>query len=136
LTLSPGYKVHWHFDNHESFESEYIRFHVPIITNPRAIVRVASEVLHMKKGVVCTCDFGFPHSLRNDGDESRTHLVFDVKKKGLPAEIAEMFDLYAVANKKAKDNCQFLYKNLFNKAFQIKFYCRVLRRKIKNIFFK
>ena len=38
LTLFPGYKVHWHFDNHESFESEYIRFHIPIVTNPRAIV--------------------------------------------------------------------------------------------------
>ena len=87
----------------------------------------------MKKGVVCTCDFGFPHSLRNDGDEPRTHLVFDVEKKELSTEMAEMFNLYATANSKAKRSCQFFYSNLFNKAFQMKFYYRVLRRKIKNL---
>lgn len=132
LTLMPGYKVHWHYDNDESFSSNYIRCHIPLITNKGAVIWIGNQKIHMKLGQLIACDFGFPHKLMNFGKTPRTHLVFDVEKKEISSKFGIDFNNLAHENQKSKEISQLLYDILFNKLFQIKFYYRVLKNKINN----
>lgn len=132
LTLMPGYKVHWHYDDDESFDSDYIRCHIPIVTNKMAIIWVGNQRIHMPSGKIMTCDFGFPHKLINLGEYPRTHLVFDVKKSEISKKFKIDFEAFSISNRQAKKISQALYNIFFNRLFQLKFYYRVAKNKIKN----
>lgn len=134
LTLNPGYKVFWHVDDNESFGQEYLRFHVPVITNPRAKMWIANKVFHVSDGL-WTFDFGFPHRLRNDGSASRTHLVFDVKADTLAIskEQISLINDIARSNISEKKKCKEMYERLFLRFVMIKFYYLVLKAKIRKL---
>ncbi len=53
------------------------RIHVPIITNDKVLFLVGGETRNMKIGEVCEINNATVHSVANNGDESRTHLIID-----------------------------------------------------------
>lgn len=55
------------------------RVHVPLQTNPKAYF-ITDEPLHMQLGKVYVVDPSKPHSVVNEGDTDRIHLMFDVKE--------------------------------------------------------
>jgi len=54
------------------------RFHLPIVTNPRAEVMLDGSAYHLAVGVIHFVHHGRVHSARNGGDEPRIHLVWDL----------------------------------------------------------
>ena len=60
------------------------RIHIPIVTNPNCIFTVGDESIHMKEGEIWEINNDKqPHSVINDGDEDRIHLIFDWCEKPL-----------------------------------------------------
>ncbi len=53
------------------------RIHVPIITNDDVVICIGGESRNMKIGEVCEINNATVHSVVNDGDEPRTHLIID-----------------------------------------------------------
>ena len=53
------------------------RIHVPIITNDDVVICIGGECRNMKIGEVCEINNATVHSVTNNGDESRTHLIID-----------------------------------------------------------
>jgi len=54
------------------------RVHVPLVTNEKAIVTVGGVDYHMGIGWSWDFDLFTKHSVRNDLDEDRIHLLIDV----------------------------------------------------------
>ena len=79
LSLAPGENIHWHFDTSESVDLKYMRFHIPIWTNPGVRFQISHEDQRWQPGEVWYGEFSFPHRLVNQGAEPRLHLVFDLK---------------------------------------------------------
>ena len=53
------------------------RIHVPIITNDDVVICIGGESRNMKIGEVCEINNATVHSVTNNGDEPRTHLIID-----------------------------------------------------------
>jgi hypothetical protein len=53
------------------------RFHLPVTTNPAAELMLDGDVYHLEVGSVFFVNNGCVHRARNDGEETRTHLVWD-----------------------------------------------------------
>ena len=131
LTLEPGYKVFWHIDSEESFDSEFIRFHIPLVTNIKAFMWIANKRFNIPFGELWCFDFGFPHRLANKGNFRRTHLVFDIKKNSINnLKLLQKINLAASKNLYAKNKCAFYYQKTFNQFFIFKFYIRVIKNKV------
>jgi hypothetical protein len=80
MALQPGANIYWHYDFHESIDTEFnARLHVPIITNPGVQVQICHEDQVWRPGELWYADFSFPHRLRNRGEDERIHLVLDLK---------------------------------------------------------
>lgn len=58
------------------------RIHIPIITNPDCIFIVGDDTLHMKEGEIWEMNNDKKrHSVHNNGDEDRVHLIIDWAEK-------------------------------------------------------
>ncbi|WP_147113032.1 aspartyl/asparaginyl beta-hydroxylase domain-containing protein [Tateyamaria sp. syn59] len=77
LVLHPGAAIGEHTDEAAENTPDQIRLHVPIITNDKVEFIVDGERLRLSPGEVWYVDTLRPHSLRNDGDAARVHLVID-----------------------------------------------------------
>lgn len=55
-----------------------VRLHIPITTNDKVKFHLGREVFHLRVGRLYYLDFTRPHSVRNDGDESRIHLILEL----------------------------------------------------------
>ena len=64
---------------------EVSRVHVPIGTNPAVLFTVVNETRHLAAGRMYVVDVSQRHSVVNDGDSDRIHLVFDVCSFRTPA---------------------------------------------------
>jgi hypothetical protein len=53
------------------------RFHLPLRTNPSAQLMLDGAVHHLQEGTIYFVNNGCVHWARNDGEETRTHLVWD-----------------------------------------------------------
>lgn len=56
-----------------------VRLHVPVYTNDKVIFYVGREKFHMKEGHIYYVNFSKVHSVRNDGNSMRIHLVIDLE---------------------------------------------------------
>ena len=88
--LDPGAILHPHRDLTGASMNNRIRFHVPIITNPNVEFIVNNEKIKMNPGDLWCLDTSYLHSVRNDGFESRVHIIIEcnlnsVIKKKLPS---------------------------------------------------
>jgi hypothetical protein len=82
LRLSSGAIIKEHKDSELDFWNGLVRFHIPIITNEHVDFRVAGQRLNMKVGELWFADFSKTHSVRNEGETDRIHLVIDCEVNG------------------------------------------------------
>lgn len=55
----------------------YRRSHIPIVTNPAVHFVIDGERKHLRAGEVCEINHWREHTVRNDGETDRVHLVVD-----------------------------------------------------------
>lgn len=60
--------------------TQIIRFHIPIITNPRCIMYSGTVAAHITPGTIAHVDISQFHSAINAGFHARFHLVIDLKR--------------------------------------------------------
>jgi quercetin dioxygenase-like cupin family protein len=80
--LTPGAVINAHYDVGAAVSClafGQVRLHVPIVTNDRVTFFVGGEELRMQAGRLYYVNFSKRHSVRNDGDQARIHLVMDLK---------------------------------------------------------
>lgn len=80
LKLSPGSIIHEHTDPMASYEEGYMRLHIPILSNRQVEFKVNKELVFMKPGECWYVNFTLPHSVINNGNSDRIHLVIDAKR--------------------------------------------------------
>lgn len=76
LFLAPGKKIGKHRDNF-SIRTGLVRLHIPITTNDKVIFYLGGEQMHWKEGELWYGNFNQIHSVENQSDETRVHLVLD-----------------------------------------------------------
>ena len=77
LRLGAGAKILEHRDFKLGFEDGVARIHIPVATNPQVVFRLGGEDLEMKEGEAWYLNFNLPHSVENNGEKDRVHLVLD-----------------------------------------------------------
>ncbi|MBZ3904626.1 MULTISPECIES: aspartyl/asparaginyl beta-hydroxylase domain-containing protein [Streptomyces] len=77
MSLAPGVEVPEHRDTPTGLLYGFVRLHVPIRTNPGAVLRIDGKEHRWRPGSLWYGDFGRPHSVVNTGDRARVHLVVD-----------------------------------------------------------
>lgn len=77
--LPPGSKVLPHYDPVESADFGYLRIHIPIRTDKNVKFRLGFVRRKWQQGECWYGDFTFPHSVMNDSDISRVHLIVDLQ---------------------------------------------------------
>ncbi len=76
VRLRSGGAIDEHTDNNFSLTHSH-RVHVPLITNDKVQFVVGSESVHMAAGTIYEINNRRLHSVRNDGDADRIHLILD-----------------------------------------------------------
>lgn len=77
LNLAVGAQIKPHSDHCLGYEDGFFRLHIPIITNPDVIFILDDERLIMNEGECWYINANFTHSVANNGNEDRIHLVID-----------------------------------------------------------
>lgn len=77
MRLDPGSVIKTHVDADLSFDQGWARLHVPVTTNPGVEFLVNGTAVTMKEGECWYLRLSDPHSVRNDGDTPRVHIVID-----------------------------------------------------------
>ncbi|PRY41655.1 aspartyl/asparaginyl beta-hydroxylase domain-containing protein [Umezawaea tangerina] len=77
MALAPGVSVEEHADTPLGLLYGYVRLHIPLVTNPGAVLVLDGVEQRWQPGTLWYGDFERPHSLRNTGDRTRIHLVAD-----------------------------------------------------------
>lgn len=77
LSLAPGSEIKEHSDPHTAYEYGVFRLHVPVQNGGRVSFLVDGCGLDMKPGECWYASFHLPHSVKNNGDARRIHLVID-----------------------------------------------------------
>lgn len=77
LNLKPGSVIKEHTDYNLGYEDGIFRIHIPIITNEKVHFFINSKEIKMLPSECWYGNFNLPHSVRNDGETERIHLVMD-----------------------------------------------------------
>jgi hypothetical protein len=77
--MEPGARVRWHRDASHSIDLQTVRLHMPVVTAPSSTIRICHETAHWPAGQLWYADFSFPHSVQNDWNRPRVHLIFDLR---------------------------------------------------------
>lgn len=77
LFLPPNKKIGEHKDSAFSWRKGLVRLHIPIITHEDVIMNISGKRCQWKEGEFWFGDFHQPHSLHNQSDITRVHLVID-----------------------------------------------------------
>ena len=96
LKLNAGAFIKEHRDADLSFEKGEIRLHIPVITNDYVEFYLDKERMHLKEGECWYLNFNLLHSIINNSNTDRIHLVVDATVNDW---VKELFALPA-ANKK------------------------------------
>lgn len=72
--IMPGHVIPAHRD----VQDHVTRVHVPITTNEQAKVHFGNESFHMQVGTAYLFNTEELHTIRNDGETPRIHLMFDI----------------------------------------------------------
>ena len=79
--LAAGHDIPSHTDGAGS-NLQVHKVHVPLISNPDAVMCVGSDQQHLKVGWAYEVNNIAPHGVRNEGSEDRVHLIFEVHEGG------------------------------------------------------
>ncbi|MCX2452637.1 aspartyl/asparaginyl beta-hydroxylase domain-containing protein [Pedobacter sp. PLR] len=77
LALAPGSVIKPHRDRGCSYPEGSFRIHIPIVTNSGVHFIINEQRLHLQEGECWYLDFNETHSIVNEGDETRVHLIID-----------------------------------------------------------
>lgn len=77
LRLGAGSVIHEHRDPGAAYADGFFRVHIPVTSNAQTHFVVDRHALTMQPGECWYANFSLPHSVRNDGDTDRVHLVID-----------------------------------------------------------
>lgn len=77
MALAPGVSVPEHSDTPIGLPYGYVRLHIPLVTNPGAVLVMDGTEQRWQPGTLWYADFDRSHSVRNEGDRARIHLVAD-----------------------------------------------------------
>ncbi|MDQ0639581.1 hypothetical protein QF042_003146 [Pedobacter sp. W3I1] len=77
LALHPGAEIKPHRDRGCNYEAGVLRIHIPIQTNNQLKFIVGGEQLKLAEGSCWYIDFNQSHSIINEGENVRVHLVID-----------------------------------------------------------
>lgn len=94
--MAPHMAINAHRDINDEVASVafgQVRLHLPIATNEKVLFLVGKEILQMAPGRLYYADFAKNHAVRNDGDEVRVHLFFELKMNDWLKEIFPKFTL-------------------------------------------
>lgn len=75
--LDPGASLHPHRDLTGATLNNRIRFHVPVITNPKVEFIVDGDKVVMRPGDLWCLDTSYVHSVKNSGDDARVHIIVE-----------------------------------------------------------
>lgn len=78
--MAPESMQHEHRDQSGNLLFGISRIHIPLRTNPEAILRIERKDYHLPAGEVWAIDTSGRHAAVNGGTENRVHLVIDVKR--------------------------------------------------------
>ncbi|MBO3699053.1 aspartyl/asparaginyl beta-hydroxylase domain-containing protein [Roseivirga sp. E12] len=78
MRLGAGYEVPVHSDTNEYWDKR-VRIHIPLVTSKSVFFTCDGTEVVMAPGEVWTFDNWRRHGVRNEGTESRIHLVFDTE---------------------------------------------------------
>ena len=79
VSLKPSGWVDWHIDEGE-YAEKHDRFHLPIVTNPGAMLYSGSNQMSPACGILTWINNRQPHCAVNLGKTPRVHLILDVRK--------------------------------------------------------
>jgi hypothetical protein len=74
--VMPGHAIPEHVDKEPP--TWWGRVHVPLLSNPQSVFCVGGRAHHLRAGRAYLVNTEAPHSVRNDGETPRVHLMFDV----------------------------------------------------------
>ncbi|MDE2595697.1 MAG: aspartyl/asparaginyl beta-hydroxylase domain-containing protein [Sphingomonadales bacterium] len=77
MKLTPGSTIKPHHDNDLSIGHGSVRLHIPVRTNPQVDFRLNQRRVDMAPGSCWFLRLADVHSIVNDGDTDRVHLVID-----------------------------------------------------------
>jgi len=76
VRLNPGGEITPHQDKNFSLAHSH-RVHIPVVTSEKVLFTVGNETINMKEGEIIEINNRRMHSVRNDGKDSRVHLILD-----------------------------------------------------------
>lgn len=77
MKLDAGAVIKPHSDPDLNFEEGELRIHIPVITNDQLYFYLEEEILKMEEGSCWYMNLSLQHSVRNEGNTARVHLVID-----------------------------------------------------------
>lgn len=81
INLPKNKKILPHIDSGNEHFFKTNRIHIPIVTNDKCQFTVSDETIHMKEGYVWEINNSLKtHSVDNDGDTDRIHLLIDFQR--------------------------------------------------------
>ncbi len=79
MKLGPGSRIKEHTDHDLSAESGTARLHIPIVTNAGVDFKLNGTRVVLGEGECWYLRLSDPHSVENNGESDRVHLVIDVQ---------------------------------------------------------
>jgi hypothetical protein len=79
LFLPPEGHIKDHFDFHTSFQFGLLRLHIPIVTHPEVLFIIDGQRMSWNAGELWYGDFSKVHSVKNNSQIVRVHMVIDVQ---------------------------------------------------------
>ena len=79
LFLPPSGHIKDHFDFHTNFQFGLLRLHIPILTHPDVVFTIDGQRMNWKAGELWYGDFSRVHSVLNNSQIVRVHMVIDVQ---------------------------------------------------------
>ena len=77
MNIPPGGFINTHTDDRSGYEDGVFRIHIPIITNDKVHFVLNDKILIMQPGEAWYTNVNLPHSVVNNGQTNRVHLVID-----------------------------------------------------------
>lgn len=88
MALGPGAISTEHCDPKYQLQRGLVRLHIPVVTNPDAVLILDGVAHHWQAGEFWFGDFSRPHRVENHGGRSRIHVVIDAL---LTRELIDLF---------------------------------------------
>lgn len=77
MNIPPGGVINTHIDYESGYEDGFFRIHIPIITNNKVHFILNDQIIIMQSGEAWYTNVNLPHSVVNNGQTNRVHLVID-----------------------------------------------------------